>query len=59
MEIKAARTWSSDFPKGLDKFRKLSTKACEGTVIYSGDAVQTIGDNRLIHFINTAEAIER
>lgn len=57
MEIKAARTYSSDFTKDIEKFRKLNPKAGEGTVIYSGDVQQKIGDNRLINFTNTANIL--
>lgn len=57
MEIKAARTYSSDFAKNIEKFRLLSPNTGEGTVIYSGDVQQGIGDNRLINFANTTSAI--
>lgn len=57
MEIKAARTYSSDFAKNIEKFRQLSPNTGEGTVIYSGDVQQGIGDNRLVNFADTAEVI--
>ena len=57
MEIKAARTYSSDFAKNIEKFRLLSPNTGDGTVIYSGDVQQGIGDNRLINFANTTSAI--
>lgn len=58
MEVKAARTWSNDFSKALDLFRKLSPKAGAGTVIYAGDAGQGIGENQLINFADVSKAID-
>jgi len=58
MEIKAARTWSNDFSKALDQFRKLSPKAGAGAVIYAGDAGQGIGENQLINFADVSRTID-
>lgn len=57
LEIKAARTYSGDFAKNIEKFRTLSPNTGAGTVIYSGDVRQGIGDNRLINFTDTASVI--
>lgn len=57
MEIKAARTYSTDFAKNIEKFREFSSRSSEGAVIYSGDLQQQIGNNQLINFSQTAEMI--
>ncbi|MFA6715009.1 MAG: ATP-binding protein [Victivallaceae bacterium] len=50
MEIKAGRTYSKVFAANIEKFRKLTPQAGTGTVIYSGDAQQRIGENNLVNF---------
>jgi len=50
MEIKAARTYSKDFTKNIDKFQKLSDKAGPGSVVYAGDSQQKLGDTQLANF---------
>ncbi len=50
MEIKAARTYSKDFTKNIDKFQKLSDKAGPGSVVYAGDSQQKLGDTQLVNF---------
>ena len=50
MEIKAARTYSKDFTKSIDKFQKLSDKAGSGSVVYAGDSQQKLGDTQLVNF---------
>lgn len=54
MEIKAARTYNSDFAVNIRKFEKLNDKTAGGCVIYSGDNVQKIGDIQLLNFMDTA-----
>lgn len=54
MEIKAARTYNSDFAVNIRKFEKLNDKTAGGSVIYSGDNVQKIGDIQLLNFMDTA-----
>lgn len=54
MEIKAARTYNSDFAANIRKFEKLNDKTAGGSVIYSGDNVQKIGDIQLLNFMDTA-----
>lgn len=57
MEIKAARTYNSDFAVNIKKFEKLNDKTAGGSVIYSGDNVQKIGDIQLLNFMDTADIV--
>ena len=57
-EIKAARTYSSDFAKNIEKFRLLNDKTAEGCVIYSGDQEQKVKEIGLVNFKKTAEHIQ-
>lgn len=57
MEIKAARTYNSDFAVNIRKFEKLNDKTAGGSVIYSGDNVQKIGDIQLLNFMDTASIV--
>ena len=57
MEIKAARTYNSDFAVNIRKFDKLNDKTAGGSVIYSGDNVQKIGDIQLLNFMDTASIV--
>ena len=57
-EIKAARTYSSDFAKNIEKFRLLNDKTAEGCVIYSGDQEQKVKEIGLVNFKKTAELIQ-
>lgn len=57
MEIKAARTWSSDFAANLKVFRKASGKAESGIVICSSDLTPDLGDVKVKNFIDTARVI--
>ena len=56
-EIKAARTYSKDFASAIRKFSGLNDKTAEGTVIYAGDAGQTVKDVALINFVSTEKYI--
>lgn len=58
MEIKAARTYNSDFAVNIRKFEKLNDKTADGSVIYSGDNVQKIGDIQLLNFMDTAGIVQ-
>lgn len=58
MEIKAARTYNSDFAVNIRKFEKLNDKTAGGSVIYSGDNVQKIGDIQLLNFMDTAGIVQ-
>ena len=55
-EIKAARTWSSDFAGNLKKFAKLDDKIAKGAVIYAGDLKRS-GDPAAVNFVHTSEVI--
>lgn len=57
MEIKAARTYNSDFAVNIRKFERLNDKTAGGSVIYSGDNVQKIGNIQLLNFVDTADII--
>ena len=57
MEIKAARTYNSDFAVNIKKFERLNDKTAGGSVIYSGDNVQKIGNIQLLIFVDTADII--
>ena len=57
MEIKAARTYNSDFAVNIKKFGTLNDKTADGSIIYSGDNTQTIGDVQLLNFMDTASVI--
>ncbi|MDD5599965.1 MAG: ATP-binding protein [Victivallaceae bacterium] len=58
IEIKAGRTYSKAFTANIEKFRKLTPQAGTGTIIYSGEAQQKIGENNLINFTATATVIQ-
>ena len=57
-EIKAARTYSSEFAKNIKKFRLLNDKTAGGCVIYSGEQEQKIKEIGLVNFKKTAEHIQ-
>jgi predicted AAA+ superfamily ATPase len=57
-EIKAARTYNSEFAKNIQKFRLLNDKTAEGCVIYSGDQEQKVNEIELVNFKKTAEHIQ-
>ena len=57
MEIKAARTYNSDFAANIKKFGTLNDKTADGSIIYSGDNTQKIGDVQLLNFMDTASVI--
>ena len=57
-EIKAGRTYSSNYAKNLKKFVGRDEKIQNGTVIYAGDLKQS-GPPTVINFKNTAEAISK
>ena len=57
-EIKAARTYSRDFAKNIEKFRLLNDKTAEGCVIYSGDQAQKVKEIELVNFQKMAEYIQ-
>ena len=56
-EIKAARTYSSEFAKSIKIFRKLNDKTADGCVIYSGEQQQKVEDVDLLNFTTTAKQI--
>ncbi len=56
-EIKAARTYSSEFAKNIKTFRKLNDKTAGGCVIYSGEQEQKVEDIELLNFTATARKI--
>ncbi|MBR1965476.1 MAG: ATP-binding protein [Lentisphaeria bacterium] len=56
-EIKAARTYSSDFAKNIKKFSQINDKTADGCVIYSGEQEQKVEDIELINFVNTGKII--
>lgn len=56
-EIKAARTYSSEFAKNIKTFCKLNDKTPDGCVIYSGDAEQKVEEVELLNFTATARKI--
>ena len=56
-EIKAARTYSSDFTKNIKKFNQINDKTADGCVIYSGEQEQKVEDIELINFVNTGKII--
>lgn len=56
-EIKAARTYSSEFAKNIKTFRKLNDKTADGGVIYSGEQEQKVEDIELLNFTATARKI--
>ena len=57
-EIKAARTYSSEFAKNIKKFRLLNDKTAGGCVIYSGEQEQKVNEIGLVNFKKTAEHIQ-
>ena len=56
-EIKAARTYSSDFAKNIKNFSKFNAETANGCVIYSGEQEQKVEDIELINFVNTGKII--
>ena len=58
VEIKSARTWSSDFANNLKSFAERDAKIEKGTVIYAGDLKRS-GNPAAINFVNTAEIIPK
>ena len=57
IEIKAARTYSSEFAKNIKTFRKLNDKTADGCVIYSGEQEQKVEEVELLNFVSTAKKI--
>jgi uncharacterized protein len=60
LEIKAARTFSSDFLKNLRKFRLWSgDKSMPGKIVYAGDKHQKVGDAEVLNFADLSDVITR
>jgi len=57
-EIKAARTYSSEFAKNIEKFRLLNDKTADGCVIYSGEQEQKVKEIGLVNFKKAADHIQ-
>jgi predicted AAA+ superfamily ATPase len=58
IEIKSAMTFNKNFAKGIHYFRKITTKASKGFVIYSGDLVFESDDYSVLNFENTERIFE-
>ena len=56
-EIKAARTYSSEFAINIKTFSKLNDKTADGYVIYSGEQEQKVKEVELLNFVSTAKKI--
>jgi hypothetical protein len=57
IEIKASRTFSPEFCKGLVKIRGLDPKIQNGAVVYSGEREQDFQGCRIANFRNTASLL--
>lgn len=55
VEIKASMTWSADFLRGIDYFRRTVPDSGKGTVIYSGELQPDLEAASVIHFKRTGE----
>lgn len=55
VEIKASMTWSQDFLRGIDYFRRTVPDSGKGTVIYSGELQPDLKAASVIHFKRTGE----
>lgn len=59
-EIKAAKTFSENFLKGLDYFQKLvgPSRFKQGYLVYNGEAEQQIRNYQLVNFHNLTKELE-
>lgn len=53
VEIKSARTFSSDFIKNIKKYRKISPSVKSGAVVYAGELTPSSDGVRIINFADT------
>jgi predicted AAA+ superfamily ATPase len=58
IEIKSAKTLNRNLFKGIDYFKKISTNAGEGYLIYSGDLTPDADNIKVRNFIRTFEIFE-
>ena len=56
-EIKAGRTYSSEFAKNIKSFRKLNDKISDSYVICSGEQKLKVEEVELLNFVSTAKKI--
>lgn len=58
IEIKASKTYSSRFLKGIDYFSTLFPDACSNAyIVYAGDKNQAIGWRELIHYSDSSTIV--
>ena len=57
IEIKAARSYNTDFGKNIQKFKQWAPQAEEGTILYSGKEQQNVNGLALRHFLQAANVI--
>lgn len=58
VEIKSARTLNDKFFKGIKYFRKISSKAAEGYLLYAGELTPDTASVKVRHFTGTREIFE-
>jgi hypothetical protein len=57
VEIKSSETYSPDFLKGIEYFKKTAGQNYKGFVIYAGDRGQQLGSNKLCGFGEAGRAV--
>lgn len=58
IEIKSAKTFNKIFFKGVEFFKKITSKASKGYLVYAGKFTPDIGSNKVRHFTDTYEIFE-
>ncbi|MCX5899691.1 MAG: ATP-binding protein [Proteobacteria bacterium] len=57
VEIKSSETYSPDFVRGIEYFKKTAGQDLKGFVVYAGDRGQRIGSNKLCGFAEASRAV--
>jgi hypothetical protein len=57
VEIKSSETYSPDFVRGIEYFKKTAGQDLKGFVIYAGDRGQRIGQSMLCGFAEAGHAV--
>ncbi len=55
VEIKSSRTFSSDFTKNIERYRKISPSVKSGAVVYAGKITPDFHGTRILNFTDTSK----
>jgi hypothetical protein len=55
IDIKASRTYNTDFHKGIARFSEIKGAGSKGHIIYAGEKTMNINNTQIHHFKNSRE----